>query len=233
MSKWQTDKSSDLVWCRPISAREQKEAVAERLSRRLKDGDVVGIGSGSTSFLTLLALARRAAAESLSFTAIATSIEIERVCAALGVPTASLACLRPDWNFDGADEVDPVGRLIKGRGGAMFREKLVMAASLERYIVVDESKMVSRLGEKFAVPVEVVPEAVDLVRQQLAALGAVASDLRLAASKDGPVVTEFGGIILDVRFKDAVPSEQALESLPGVVATGLFDGWKYTRVAAD
>ena len=233
MAEWTVARGADLEWCRPISAREQKERVADRLAGRLRAGDVVGIGSGSTSFITLLALARRAEREHLAFAAIATSIEIERVCTALGVRTLTLNAARPDWNFDGADEVSPEGRLLKGRGGAMFREKLVMAASRERYIVVDQSKYVPKLGTNFWVPCEVVPEAVELVTERLQTLGAGAMKLRPAQAKDGPVITEWGGVILDVAFESAVPPESTLEAIPGVLAVGVFDGWEYTLISSE
>jgi ribose 5-phosphate isomerase A len=203
------------------------------LAERLCNGDVIGIGSGSTSFLTLLALARRAQTEGLKFRAIASSLEMERACAALGVPTISLNVARPDWNFDGADEVSPEGRLLKGRGGAIFREKLVMAASKERYIVIDQSKRVDRLGTNFRVPCEVVPDAVELVSERLLELGANALRLRLAQAKDGPVITEWGGVLLDVAFPSVVPPESVLEAMPGMLAVGVFDGWKYQIVSGE
>jgi ribose 5-phosphate isomerase A len=233
MAQWTFDRQPDLDWCREITNREQKERVASRLAGRLRDSDVVGVGSGSTSFLTLLALKLRADEERMTFSAIVTSIEMSRACAALGVPVLSLNTARPDWSFDGADEIDPSGRLIKGRGGALFREKLVMAASLERYIVADESKTVARLGMKFAVPIEVVPDAVELVLDRLGSMAVASAGLRVAQSKDGPVITEHGGVILDVRFNENVPPESTLEAVPGVVCTGVFDGWQYDRVAVS
>jgi len=156
-----------------------------------------------------------------------------RACSALDVRTISLREARPDWSFDGADEVDPGGRLIKGRGGAVFREKLVMAASCERYIVVDASKFVDRLGTKFAVPIEVVPEAVELVVHQLAKYSLESWRLRVAQNKDGPVVTESGGLILDVRFRGDVPKEKDLDALPGIAAVGVFDDWEYQVVTVE
>ncbi len=231
MAKWNINRLKDLEWCRPISARAQKEKVAAQLASRLHDGDVVGIGSGSTSFLTLLALASRAKDEGLAFTAIVTSIEMARACSALGVRTEQLGEARPDWSFDGADEISPEGRLIKGRGGAVFKEKLVMAASCERYIVVDESKFVAKLGDRFPVPLEVIPLAIELVVERLRDFGLSSWLLRIAQNKDGPVITEFAGVILDVRFSETIPKEQDLEALPGVIAAGVFDDWKYKVVS--
>ena len=233
MAEWSMDRSSDLNWGKPISAKESKNAIALRLADRLRPGDVVGVGSGSTSFLTLQALAHRAANEGIQFDAVATSIEMERACAAMGVRVLSLAAARPDWSFDGADEIDGEGRIIKGRGGAIFREKLVMAASRERHIIADASKFVSKLGTKFPLPVEVVPYAVELVCERLRDLGAVSSQIRRAGGKDGPILTEFRGVILDVRFAGDFPSEMVLESIPGVLATGLFEQWEYSVVTLE
>jgi ribose 5-phosphate isomerase A len=216
-------------WPGEISNREEKEAVAGRVAEELGDGQVVGAGSGSTSFLALRAIARRIERDGLSILAVPTSTEVALACAALGIPTASLAEARPDWGFDGADEVHVRGgvvRLIKGRGGAMFREKLVMASQPRTLILVDRSKLVERLGERFPVPVETHPEALHLVEERLRDLGATEVRLRTAAAKDGPVVTEHGHLILDARFAE-IPDrlEIDIKAIPGVVESGLFIGF--------
>jgi len=222
-------------WPGEISNREEKEAVAARVAGELRDGQVVGAGSGSTSFLALAAIARRIARDGLAVRAVPTSTEVSLACAALGIPTTGLAEVRPDWGFDGADEVhvrDGVVRLIKGRGGAMFREKLVMASQPRTLILVDRSKLVERLGERFPVPVETHPLALHLVEERLRGLGATEVVLRAAASKDGPVVTENGHLILDARFAD-VPDrlEAEIKAIPGVVESGLFIGFPVEVVA--
>jgi ribose 5-phosphate isomerase A len=216
-------------WSGSISNREEKEAVAERVAHDLQDGQVVGAGSGSTSFLALHAIARRIQRDHLQVRAVPTSIEVSLACSALGIPTASLAGARPDWGFDGADEVHEahgVVRLIKGRGGAMFREKLVMASQAKTLILVDRSKLVDRLGSRFPVPVETHPWALHLVEERLRELGATEVTPRPAASKDGPVFTENGNLILDARFDD-VPDrlERDVKAIPGVIESGLFVGF--------
>jgi len=164
--------------------------------------------------------------EHLQCRAVPTSHEITLACVSAGVPVTSLWENTPDWCFDGADEVDPALNLIKGRGGAMFREKLVMRASARSYILIDETKRVERLGTKFAVPVEVVPLALPLVEKDLAALGAKEIVLRLAKKKDGPVITEHGNFILDVRFNDiGAGLEREIKSITGVLESGLFWGF--------
>lgn len=99
---------------------------------------------------------------------------------------------RPDWTFDGADEVDPQRNLIKGRGGAMFKEKLLIRSSRKTFIIIDPSKRVNQLGNKFPIPVEVFPDSLTYVEHELQRLGASEIVLRPAHGKDGPVFTEMG-----------------------------------------
>jgi ribose 5-phosphate isomerase A len=234
MGSWESVSATGLTWERPIDHVEAKRSVAAQMAERLRPGDVVGVGSGSTAFLTVQALARRAAGEGLQWAAVPTSAEVELACGALGVPTTSLLVARPDWAFDGADEVDARQRLIKGRGGALLREKLVLASARERYIVVDESKLVDQLGSKFPVPVEVVPDATSLVLATLAAWPRVRDcRLRPAGGKDGAVVTERGNVLIDVHF-DGIDDgdEQRLNAVPGIVECGLFVGYDPQVVVA-
>ena len=191
-----------------------------------RSGDVIGVGSGSTSYLAIRAIAERVRAEGLRVSAICTSPEVTLACAAAGLPVTSLLQQRPDWAFDGADEVDPEHDLIKGRGGAMFLEKVVFQASPKNFVLADQSKMVSRLGEKFPVPVEVLPMALHVAEQGLLRLGAIEIAMRPAIGKDGPVITENGNIILDVRFEAIGKSmERDIKAITGVVESGLFIGF--------
>ncbi len=233
MAKWDDDQDADKIWGRDISNRAQKEQLATKVAKRLKKGDVVGVGSGSTSFLVLRALASRRDQEELDFRAITTSIEMELICAALGITTTTLQAEVPDWSFDGADEVDDEENLIKGRGGALLREKLVIKACTESYIVIDPSKRVSRLGSKFPVPIETIPDAIHIVYQELSKMSVVESMvLRQAVAKDGPVITENGNVIFDVKFsKIDKDMESKLKAIVGVVETGLFIGYKPTIVS--
>lgn len=233
--EWTGRSSPDAGWNGEIADRVAKERAAAELAERLRPGDVVGVGSGSTSYLTLCALADRAAADSLSFRAIVTSIEMERACAARSVPVTVLSAERPDWSFDGADEVDPEGNMIKGRGGALLREKLLIKSSPEVYIVIDSSKQVAVLGGRVPVPLEVVPDALALVEHELGDVAGVASvTLRPAGGKDGPVITEHGNVLVDVVFSSISPGlETELKSLTGVVESGLFLGYRPHVVVAD
>lgn len=224
--KWENKIATTLEWTSEISNKEAKEKVAEEMALRVREGDVIGVGSGSTAFLAIQAIARKVHRENLNVIAIPTSAEVSITCSVLGLKTSSLLNLKPDWAFDGADEVDPKNNLIKGRGGAMFHEKLVMKSSSENYILVDDSKLVSKLGEKFAIPVEVYPSAIHLVEENLIAIGAINTKLRLAKSKDGPVITEAGNFIVDVKFTEVTDSlEKEIKQIPGVIETGLFLGY--------
>ena len=224
--QWQGKVAQASMWAQEISNRAEKEQVARRVAAHARSGDVIGVGSGSTSFLTVLALGERVRDEGLAITAIPTSAELALTCAAFGIPTTTLLAARPDWAFDGADEVDASKRLIKGRGGAMLQEKLVIASAARSYIVIDRSKRVDRLGSKFAVPVEVMLPAVHLACERLAALGGMDIHLRMARGKDGPVITEMGNLVLDVRFDHIDDAHEGkIAAIPGVVESGLFVGY--------
>ncbi len=224
MAEWPLDPPS---WTGPMSNEVAKQAVADALVTRVADGDVVGVGSGSTAYLAAVALGALVRERGLDVTAVPTSYEAARTCAASGLRVASLAHVRPDWAFDGADEVDKAGRALKGRGGAMLREKLVFAAATERHLLVDATKLVDRLGASFAIPVEVVPEAAELVMRLVRDRLPVRSvTLRpCGGGKDGPVITEAGNLVLDVAADDITEAtEDVLVHIPGVVVTGLFVG---------
>ena len=211
------------IWGNEITNREAKQRVAAIVAAKARSGDVIGVGSGSTSYLTVLALGERIANEGISIITIPTSSELAMACSAVGITVSSLLTMKPDWAFDGADEVDPRQRLIKGRGGALLQEKAVMAIATKTYIVVDDSKFVSSLGSKFAVPVETVPFCVHHVVEKLRDLGSHNIILRMAKGKDGPVITEGGNFLLDARFENIEDSlEASISAIVGVVESGLF-----------
>jgi ribose 5-phosphate isomerase A len=225
-----------MLWTNPLSKKlpdygeianlEAKRTVAAKIASEVRDGQVIGVGSGSTSFLSLQAIATRAKEQKYTCRFIPSSREIHMTCLALGLEVASLLDARPDWYFDGADEVDQEGNLIKGRGGAMTREKMVMVASPKTFILVDQSKFVDRLGSKFAVPVEVAQESANYVEEMLLKLGASETMVRPAKGKDGAIVTESGHFILDARFPSIGPGlEKEIKSITGVIESGLFWGY--------
>ena len=152
----------------------------------------------------------------------------------LGIPQTTLWNKRPDWTFDGADEVDPQRNLIKGRGGAMFKEKLLIRSSRKTFIIIDPSKRVNQLGNKFPIPVEVFPDSLTYVEHELQRLGASEIVLRPAHGKDGPVFTENGNFILDTRFNYIDSSlEEQLKTITGVIESGLFIGYDVEVIMAE
>jgi ribose 5-phosphate isomerase A len=221
-----------LEWCRPISNREAKERIAREVALRASSGDVIGAGSGSTSFLTVIALGERVASEGLRVQIVPTSLEIELACHAMGLHVSNIPTTI-DWCFDGADEVDPSNRLIKGRGGALYRERFVFAAAQVRVVVADASKTVERLGQNFPVPVEVEPAWVRSAYDRLNEMDHVSGvTLRMGIAKDGPVITESGRVLLDVTMKQIDDSdEHLLLSTPGVCCTGIFSGFDFERIS--
>lgn len=217
-------------WNAEISNKEKKMELAKKIANIVKDGDTIGFGSGSTSYLAIKEIANRINQENINITAIPTSYEIKLLCSSFGIPTASILQKKPDWSFDGADEVDPNGWLIKGRGAAMFKEKLNIQNSEKAYILVDDTKFVNKLGEKFSIPVECYPEALNHVRSRIEQMGANCT-LRLAKEKDGPVITENGNFILDTKFNNITENlEKELKLIAGVIETGLFVGYKNIEI---
>lgn len=232
--KWKDSLITGLQWSGEIANRESKERVAVEIAARVETGDVLGAGSGSTVYLTLFAIAERIRRENLKVEVIPASLEISMACLQLGIPQTTLWDKRPDWTFDGADEVDPAHNLIKGRGGAMFKEKLLIKSSAHTYIVVDQSKFVDRLGTKFPVPVEVFPHALAYVEDALKQLGATEIVLRPAKGKDGPVLTENGNLILDTRFHSiGLSLEKEIKQITGVIDSGLFIGYDVEVMVAE
>lgn len=214
------------VWKEEIKNREDKEQIAQKIAQRVQDGDVIGFGSGSTSYLTAIEIAKKIQSEGLHVTAIPTSYEIKMLCTYLEIPTATLEEKKPDWCFDGADEVDANNWLIKGRGAAMFNEKLNIKAANKTYILVDESKIVNKLGTNFPIPVECNPKAINIVKEELYRLGANEINLRSALKKDGPVITENGNLILDATFRKITDDlERKIKNITGVIESGLFIGY--------
>jgi len=224
----------NLQWSSEIINKAGKQKVAEEIAAKVKDGDVLGIGSGSTVFMALLEISKRIKSEKLNVKGIPTSLEISMFCSKLGIPLTTLYEHQPDWLFDGADEVDPNKWLIKGRGGAMFKEKLLMSSSPVNYIIVDESKIVDKLGTNFPVPIEVFPQALLHVEQALKAIGAHSIALRPAKGKDGPIISENGNLILDCRFNNMHAGlEKDIKGITGVIESGLFMGYDVEILTAS
>jgi ribose 5-phosphate isomerase A len=203
-----------------------KRDAAERAVHRVKSGMVVGLGSGSTAAFAVEAIGRLVAEGVLrDIVGIPTSRDTEALARRCGIPLTTLD-QHPvvDVTIDGADEVDPAGNLIKGGGGALLWEKVVAAATRTYVIVVDDSKLVERLGERFALPVEVMPFG---WRTHLAAIRELGAEPTRRPRADGePYLTDGGHYLLDCRFPGGIADvrqvDLALHARPGVVETGLF-----------
>ncbi len=201
---------------------QEKEAAARASLRFVNDGDIVGLGSGSTAECAIRLLGERLKS-GLRIRGIPTSVRSKELAASLGIPLTTLDDYQQiDVTIDGADEFDPELRLIKGGGGALLREKIIASASKKVVIVADSSKQVQVLG-KFPMPVEVIPFAQALIANKITALGASVT-LRQYVYEN-PFVTDEGHHILDCHFgqiPDPPTLARTLGDMPGVVEHGLF-----------
>jgi len=201
---------------------EAKKRAAESAVTFLQDGQVLGLGTGSTAKYAIEAVARMVQ-DGLRVTGVPTSMATATMAERLGIPLAELNDVETiDLTIDGADEIDPDFNMIKGGGGALTREKLVAFASNRRVILVDESKLVAALGQSRPVPVEVLPFSWAMASRRLRELGCIPK-LRLAAGKS--LLTDNGNYILDCTFRgiaDPAELEKSIKLLPGVVENGLF-----------
>jgi len=205
-----------------------KRAAGVEVARLVEDGMIVGLGTGSTAAPAIRELGRRVRDEGLHITGTPTSFASEILAREVGIPLCDLSEIDAiDIAFDGADEVDPNIDVIKGRGAAQTREKVVASLARRFIILVDESKLVDRLGAQMPLPIEVIPMASFPIKRKLEGLGAEVS-LRMGQRKDGPVVTDQGLWILDANFKPAISNPEELDHVllttPGVLDHGLFLG---------
>lgn len=205
-----------------LSSNEIKQRVALKATRLVEPGMTIGLGSGTTMYWFVIALAEQMK-DGLQFTAVPTSSEVEKLAAEKGIVLKALNDVESiDLTVDGADEIDPHWQLIKGGGGALLQEKLVASVSRKLVIIADSTKMVQQLG-KFPLPVEVVPYAWKQVQRRLEQLYKINVTPR---EKNNQVfLTDHGHYILDCHFKqiaDATSLNGELNLIPGVVETGLF-----------
>jgi len=202
----------------------EKEAAGRAGAKLVRDGDVVGLGTGSTAYFAVVALGERVKA-GLKIVGIPTSVQTADLARSVGIQLTTLdEHPEIDITIDGADELNPRLNLIKGGGGALTREKVIASASKKMVVVADSSKVVAVLG-KFPLPVEVIAFARAVVERKIAALGA---SPKLRTKADGsPYITDNGNQILDCSFgKIADPPALALSlsNIPGIVEHGLFIG---------
>lgn len=210
-----------------IENKEEKEKLAYKILDKVKDRNTIGFGSGTTSYLTAIKIGEKVRKEKLNITAIPTSKEIENVCKEYGIKIGNLIENKIDWAFDGADEVDLKHMwLIKGKGAAMFKEKLNIITSPITYILVDKTKFVNYLGEKCKIPIEVFPSAMKYVSEELEKLGA--QDITYRG------MTENNNGILDVKFEKIDKDlEKQVKLITGVIESGLFLGYNIEIIGGN
>lgn len=199
-----------------------KQAAGEKAVELLENGMKVGLGTGSTVFYTIKALGKRVRDEGLQIEGIPTSRATEQLAKEEGIHIVSFADIsRLDLTIDGADEVNPQKQLIKGGGGALYREKLVASISDQLIIIVDSGKEKQILGE-FPLPVEIIPFGREVITRRIERMGGN-PQLRMDGVK--PFATDNGNLILDCHFgkiEDPALLHQQLKGMVGVVETGLF-----------
>jgi ribose 5-phosphate isomerase A len=200
-----------------------KREAGYRAAEKVEDGMVIGLGTGSTTLFAMEHLSFLIEENGLRIQGVPTSFQTEMRARQLQIPLTTLdAYPELDLAIDGADQVDPDLRLIKGRGAALTREKCVAAAAEELVIVVDTSKYVRSLNGP--VPIEVLPFALHPVILGIRAIGGI-PELRNGIRKDGPVITDNGNFILDCSFGEITEPERLegiLSLMPGVLSCGLF-----------
>ncbi len=202
-----------------------KQLVAHQAAAQVKSGMLVGLGTGSTANYFIEELARRVAEDNLQVTTVSSSVVSAIKATELGLPMMAIEQVTQlDLYVDGADEVTPDLTLLKGQGADLVREKLLAKASDQFIVLVDQSKLVSQIGERFPIPVEVPAFAWRLVRLSLEQQGGRGT-LRQNANKDGLAVTSHGSLVLDVEFDKGLDSKalnDLLNATPGVVEHGVF-----------
>jgi len=206
---------------------ELKKTVGYEAAKLVVDGDVVGLGTGSTTSYFIKRLGDRIKREEMEILGIPTSYQSFFLARDFGIPITTLEEHDINIAVDGADEVDLDLNLIKGGGAAHTMEKIVDEAAERFVVIVDESKIVDKLGG-VPVPLEVIPQACRMVTSHVQKLNGVPS-LRMAEPKDkvGPVITDNHNFIIDVEFEtigEPEYLEKKLNAIPGVVENGIFSG---------
>ena len=205
-----------------------KQEVGRAAAQRVQSNTIVGLGTGSTTAFAIQFIGERLQSGELeNIKGIPTSFQARVLAKQYGIPLTTLDEVdRIDIAIDGADEVDPQKNLIKGGGAAHTQEKIVDALAEQFIVVVDSGKLVDALGSTFLLPVEVLPMAVTPVMRALAKLGGI-PQLRMGVKKAGPVVSDQGNLIVDVKFDridNPAELEKTINNIPGVLENGLFVG---------
>jgi ribose 5-phosphate isomerase A len=202
-----------------------KKLVAVHAANLVEDGMIVGLGTGSTANYFIEQLAQRRQDDGLNFTAVASSVVSTLKAQQLGLPLLAIEHLSQlDLYVDGADEVTPDMSLLKGRGFDLVKEKLLAKASEQFFVMVDDSKCVNQIGEKYPIPVEVAPFSWKMVLRSLQQIGGDGG-LRLNSNGDGLAITSHGSLVLDMKFDASLNADELngeLNNIPGVIEHGIF-----------
>ena len=203
-----------------------KQEVGKAAASKVESNSIVGLGTGSTTAYAIQYIGERLAnGELTNILGVPTSFQAEVLAKKYAIPLTTLDAIdHIDIAIDGADEVDPQKNMIKGGGAAHTREKVVDSLANTFIVVVDGGKLVDKLGSTFLLPVEVIPMAVTPVMRKLEALGGK-PELRMGIKKAGPVVTDQGNLVIDVKYEHINNPEELeakLNNIPGVLENGLF-----------
>ncbi len=215
-------------WKNNITNKEEKIRLGKEIAKKVKDGDIIGFGSGSTSYMAILEIAKKIKEQNLKIKAVPTSKIIENLCDELEIETCPIGTVELDWYFDGADEIDKNKWLIKGMGAALYREKLNMKSAKKNYILVDNSKFVERLGQNHPVPVECDIAKIENVKEALINMGAKSVEIKKSKLKDDIFITDNGKAMLHAWFdKIEADYEKKINEIDGVLDNGLFIGYDF------
>lgn len=202
-----------------------KQIVAKHAAQLVKNKMFVGLGTGSTADYFIAELAKRTQEEDLQVRCVSSSVVSMIKAQKLGLKLIAIEHLTHlDMYVDGADEVTADNTLLKGQGADLVKEKLLASASDQFIVLIDSSKKVSHIGEKFLIPIEVMPFSWQLVKQRLKKFGGHAA-LRQNSAGNGLAVSSYGSLILDVAFKnqhDSAELNTILNAIPGIVEHGVF-----------
>ncbi len=202
-----------------------KQLVAIHAAKHVQNDMLVGLGTGSTANFFIEELARKQREEKLNITAVSSSNVSMIKAQSLGLRVASIQQVSTiDLYVDGADEITPDLTLLKGRGYDLVMEKLLAKAAKQFFVVADKTKLVSRIGENFNIPIEVLPAAWQSIKHSIELAGG-SGDLRPNAANDGLSISSHGSLILDMTFDQSVSAEdlnQCLNNIPGIVEHGIF-----------
>ncbi len=205
-----------------------KELIARHAANQVQNGMLVGLGTGSTANCFIAELARRCREENLQITTVSSSNASAIAARNLGLSVMDFEQVSHlDMYVDGADEVSPDLTLLKGQGADLVREKLLATASEQFLVLIEHSKLVERIGEKFAIPIEVMPFAWRLVKKQLEETSGGQGDLRQTPDKKNYAISSYGSLILDMRFDKQIDTKtlnDILNHTPGIVEHGIFYG---------